>query len=215
MPKIIENLPQKILDAAGMLFQQHGYPNTDMRQIADHAGIAVGTLYRYYTDKEDLYIHFLANSWKQTRQKLEQISIQEEAPKTRFRKMVVALIADIQTNHKMNQVWREIAKMHLEQPAETARKHKFTGMHTSFAQLFGRAFGDMLEMELNAQDQESLHKLGSFVFIAAVNSCMHPLDTIDIQVNLITELFSAYATHCNQTGVFFKPDSNIRSAASI
>jgi AcrR family transcriptional regulator len=47
---------QQILDAAAQLFAKHRYHEVRMDDIAAHAGVAKGTLYRYYRDKEDLYL---------------------------------------------------------------------------------------------------------------------------------------------------------------
>ena len=46
----------QILDAAAKLFAKHHYHEVRMDDIAFHAGVAKGTLYRYYHDKEDLYL---------------------------------------------------------------------------------------------------------------------------------------------------------------
>ena len=46
----------QILDAAAQLFAKHHYHEVRMDDIAAHAGVAKGTLYRYYQDKEDLYL---------------------------------------------------------------------------------------------------------------------------------------------------------------
>ncbi len=45
----------QILDAAAQLFAKHRYHEVRMDDIAEHAGVAKGTLYRYYHDKEELY----------------------------------------------------------------------------------------------------------------------------------------------------------------
>lgn len=45
---------KKMLDAAGELFSKKGYHNTSMKDVAEAAGIAVGTIYLYFRDKEDL-----------------------------------------------------------------------------------------------------------------------------------------------------------------
>lgn len=47
---------QQILDAAAQLFARHHYHEVRMDDIAAHAGVAKGTLYRYYQDKEELYL---------------------------------------------------------------------------------------------------------------------------------------------------------------
>jgi AcrR family transcriptional regulator len=46
----------QILDAAAQLFAKHHYHEVRMDDIAAHAGVAKGTVYRYYQDKEDLYL---------------------------------------------------------------------------------------------------------------------------------------------------------------
>lgn len=45
---------RKILQAASELFSRVGYFQTAMKDVAQHAGIAVGTIYLYYKTKEDL-----------------------------------------------------------------------------------------------------------------------------------------------------------------
>jgi AcrR family transcriptional regulator len=47
---------QQILDSAAQLFARHRYHEVRMDDIAAHAGVAKGTLYRYYRDKENLYL---------------------------------------------------------------------------------------------------------------------------------------------------------------
>jgi AcrR family transcriptional regulator len=46
----------QILDAAAQLFAKYRYHEVRMDDIAEHAGVAKGTLYRYYRDKEDIYV---------------------------------------------------------------------------------------------------------------------------------------------------------------
>jgi AcrR family transcriptional regulator len=47
---------QLILDSAAQLFAKHHYHEVRMDDIAAQAGVAKGTLYRYFADKEDLYL---------------------------------------------------------------------------------------------------------------------------------------------------------------
>ncbi|RKY17435.1 MAG: TetR/AcrR family transcriptional regulator [Planctomycetota bacterium] len=46
---------QEILAAALELFSEKGYHNVSMREIAEKAEFAVGTLYKFFRNKEDLY----------------------------------------------------------------------------------------------------------------------------------------------------------------
>ncbi|PIE69147.1 MAG: TetR family transcriptional regulator [Deltaproteobacteria bacterium] len=47
-----------ILDAALDLFAENGFHSSPMSRIATHAGVGVGSIYRYFKDKDDL-IHAL------------------------------------------------------------------------------------------------------------------------------------------------------------
>ena len=46
---------QEILAAALDLFSQKGYHNVSMHEVAEQAEFAVGTLYKFFQNKEDLY----------------------------------------------------------------------------------------------------------------------------------------------------------------
>ena len=52
-----ENLRQRgeILDTALRLFSEKGYHNVSMQQIAKQAEFGVGTLYKFFANKQDLY----------------------------------------------------------------------------------------------------------------------------------------------------------------
>ena len=49
----------KILDAARHVFSDRGYKETTVREIARLAGVAVGGLYPYFGNKEQLYLEVL------------------------------------------------------------------------------------------------------------------------------------------------------------
>jgi TetR/AcrR family transcriptional regulator, cholesterol catabolism regulator len=46
---------QNILQAATRLIYQHPYDEVQMREVADAAGVALGTVYRYFASKEHLF----------------------------------------------------------------------------------------------------------------------------------------------------------------
>ena len=45
---------QKIIDAAEKLIAESGFQGLSMHKFAKEAGVAAGTIYRYFSDKEDL-----------------------------------------------------------------------------------------------------------------------------------------------------------------
>jgi AcrR family transcriptional regulator len=50
---------RQILDAATRVFAERGYPRATIRQVARSAGVAEGTIYNYFADKEDLLFGLL------------------------------------------------------------------------------------------------------------------------------------------------------------
>lgn len=62
MPEKLKDAPKKgevtriaIEDAAVELFLKHGYHATSMRQIADHAGLALGGIYNHFASKDEIF----------------------------------------------------------------------------------------------------------------------------------------------------------------
>jgi AcrR family transcriptional regulator len=50
-----EARPQELLSAAVELFVERGFASTRLEDVAKRAGVSKGTLYLYYTNKEDLF----------------------------------------------------------------------------------------------------------------------------------------------------------------
>ncbi len=53
---------QKILDAARQVFFRDGFVAANLDEVAAIAGVAKGTLYRYFANKADLYVALLADN---------------------------------------------------------------------------------------------------------------------------------------------------------
>ncbi|MGW0250699.1 TetR/AcrR family transcriptional regulator [Nocardia goodfellowii] len=45
---------ERVLASATRLFTERGVANTSTNRIAEHAGMSIGTLYRYFADKEEI-----------------------------------------------------------------------------------------------------------------------------------------------------------------
>lgn len=51
-----EEIRNRILEAAEMEFDENGYAGASMRKIVSRAGTSLGNLYRYYANKEELFL---------------------------------------------------------------------------------------------------------------------------------------------------------------
>ena len=63
MPKIIENLRERLLAEARLQVNQLGYGQITVRGIASACGVGVGTVYNYFPSKEHLIAAFMMEDW--------------------------------------------------------------------------------------------------------------------------------------------------------
>lgn len=64
MPKIIENLPERLAEEARRQIEESGYAAMTIRSVAKGCGVGVGTVYNYYPSKEALVATFMLADWK-------------------------------------------------------------------------------------------------------------------------------------------------------
>jgi AcrR family transcriptional regulator len=71
---------QRILDATLALASKGGYDAVQMRAVADRAGVALGTLYRYFPSKIHLLVSGLAREFERNQEKLDRMRIPGDTP---------------------------------------------------------------------------------------------------------------------------------------
>jgi len=74
MPKIIENLPQRLLDEARRQVETYGFAAMTIRTVAKGCGVGVGTVYNYYPSKEALVASFMLDDWKTCVASIEEVA---------------------------------------------------------------------------------------------------------------------------------------------
>ncbi|MDR0530863.1 MAG: TetR/AcrR family transcriptional regulator [Oscillospiraceae bacterium] len=78
MTSTFQNLPAekqaRILRAAGEEFALRGFENAKMSAIARAAGVSVGSLYKYFDHKQDMYLHVIRSSIAEMEQLLQILS---------------------------------------------------------------------------------------------------------------------------------------------
>ena len=73
MSRIIENPKQLILSRAKEILYNEGFKKFSMRNLSKKCGIALGTIYNYYSTKEELIIEMMTDYWKENFYILEDI----------------------------------------------------------------------------------------------------------------------------------------------
>lgn len=64
MPKVIQNLREKLLEEAKRQIEENGYSATTIRSVAQACGIGVGTVYNYFPSKDALLASYLLQDWQ-------------------------------------------------------------------------------------------------------------------------------------------------------
>ncbi len=64
MPKIVENLRERILEVARRQIIENGYSKVTMRSIAKDCKIGLGTIYNYFESKDFIVATYMAEDWK-------------------------------------------------------------------------------------------------------------------------------------------------------
>ena len=81
MPKIIERLEQSLIEEAKKQIEQSGYSAMTIRSVAKACGVGVGTVYNYFSSKEDLVATHLLEDWKQCITAINAVSTYSAAPR--------------------------------------------------------------------------------------------------------------------------------------
>ncbi|HEX5190526.1 MAG TPA: cholesterol catabolism transcriptional regulator KstR [Streptosporangiaceae bacterium] len=75
---------KRILDATLALASKGGYDAVQMREVADRADVALGTLYRYFPSKIHLLVSGLVREFERTKEKLDKRPVPGETPAERI-----------------------------------------------------------------------------------------------------------------------------------
>jgi len=63
MPKVIENLEERLIEEAQRQLREAGYSALTVRSLAATCGCGVGTVYNYFPSKDALIAHYLLEEW--------------------------------------------------------------------------------------------------------------------------------------------------------
>lgn len=117
---------QALLDAATELFAQMGYDAVGTPEISNKAGVSVGTFYRYFDDKHEVYIEIMrrtiAAAYNDT---IEGLTPERFAGATRHE--TIARAADVLFDHVLRQpeLTRSFMEMSLRDPAVAELRRAF------------------------------------------------------------------------------------------
>lgn len=80
MPKIIENLESRLIEEARRQIEQFGYGAVTIRSVAKACDVGVGTVYNYFSSKDELLATYMLRDWKECVAAIEAVSEQSQSP---------------------------------------------------------------------------------------------------------------------------------------
>ncbi len=158
MPKIIENVEEKAFKNVIDLINKNGFKNTSMKMIANKTGIAVGTLYNYFSNEEDLIFYVIKRSWRQSFKKLDSILSEELSAEKKLEKFIITLYKEVSARKVIG---RELIQNNI------IEKEKFAGIKEILITRFEKLF-KILENENFSLDLEH-ERLIDTIFITISN----------------------------------------------
>lgn len=110
---------RKIVDAAAKLFGRAGYDEVQMDEVAELAGVAKPTIYRYFPSKDDLFLAVFNETFAALEKALSDIAAQSLPPQETLHAMIrlmlktlgghVALLSMLTGDHAgLAERWRKL-----------------------------------------------------------------------------------------------------------
>jgi AcrR family transcriptional regulator len=88
-----------LLETASQVFGQQGYTNTRVSDIAERAGVAKGTVYEYFSSKEDLFFDVFKWFNVGVRESVNQVIAEHTSPRDRL-VAILRLSGEIIVDHR-------------------------------------------------------------------------------------------------------------------
>lgn len=166
------------------LFVKYGYLNVDMKMISDKSEIAVGTIYHYYKNKQQLYLCVLGESWEKTFVKLNEIGSLDCTANDKLYKLIATLYQDIKDRSGLGKVL-------LDNSAEELKKSSsFSELRNGLISCVNGIMIGLYKENYDVQARGNLIKLTETLLVSIVTMIeFHPDDDIK-NIDFLRQLFS-------------------------
>lgn len=91
----------KILNSAGAVFAEHGFYKATISQIAAEAGVADGTLYLYFKNKDDILYQFISFKTQVVFEKMNDAVAQATNAEEKLRNLIRCHLSEFQNDKNM------------------------------------------------------------------------------------------------------------------
>ncbi|MCW7468472.1 TetR/AcrR family transcriptional regulator [Leptospira kanakyensis] len=179
----------RILEKAEELFSKYGYSKTKMEEIASSLKISRKTLYKYYSNKQDLMEFFMEYRQNEIQKVIQQIANDESLTAVqKFSKLHQSLIEE--SPYVMNDLFiREVSEM-FPQQLERFKKRREKEIPESIGKIFQMAKmkGELRE---GYMPEVAVHLFLSSIemILSNKNSITIPLNIHEFQAEVVNVIF--------------------------
>ncbi len=160
----LDDRAQRIVDAALELAEEGGFEAVRMRDIASHADVALGTLYKRFRSKEDILVAALEQELSTAESRLANIAIPGDAPLDRL-----GLFFGTVTRYLVSKPRLARAVLRAAASGEPELAQKVTRFHDRMAGLIATAYrGGAEESELPATLERRLTDILQRIWFASL-----------------------------------------------
>jgi AcrR family transcriptional regulator len=106
--RIPEEKRMRILDSAMEEFSSMGFGNANINEIARNAGISIGSMYNYFTSKEDLFLTLVNHGYKLLEEAIAGVNLEEGDIFDKLERLLRAAQDHAKKNRKMIQVYLDM-----------------------------------------------------------------------------------------------------------
>lgn len=107
--KVSEEKRNKILDTAIVEFAEHGFESANINNIALNSGVSVGSMYKYFDNKEDLFLTIIHYGVETLKTILSGIIQVEEPLDVRIEKIIKVIQTHSRENEHLTKLYNEMA----------------------------------------------------------------------------------------------------------
>jgi AcrR family transcriptional regulator len=106
--KISEEKRNKIIEYAATEFAEHGFASANINRIAEKAGVSIGSMYKYFENKEDLYLKIIHFSVEKMKSILDVIIESEGELLNKIEMIISAIQSYSRSNIYLNKLYNEM-----------------------------------------------------------------------------------------------------------
>lgn len=102
-PEEVDKIKSRMIAESISLINEIGFSNFSMRKLGDRLGIAAKTIYNYFTDKDELYLHVLLRGFYILHKNMEDASLLHREPSRQLHAMAHAYVQfGLENSHYYN-----------------------------------------------------------------------------------------------------------------